>query len=340
MASSAEPAQTEMGDGMPLLRQHTATARSRLARLLRVLPAAALVGTVLLPVGPAQAQATRTWVSGVGDDANPCSRTAPCRTFAGAISKTAAKGEINTLDPGGFGGVTITKSLTINACTSGMGGVLVSGTNAIVINTASAADRVTLRCLDINGIGTSLNAIRILHAGSVKITDSEIFGFTRNAVDVENSNSGLEVLVARTLIRDNTGVGVMVAPSLSAANAKVTLRNNDIHDNACGVVAATFGVDPAFNYAVNCGTRPSSPGGISSAAQVNVLNNLIADHGATGVFSRGAAAVQRIKNNEVVGNDAGLAVVDGGQILSFGDNLVTGNNNNGAPTGTIGPSAP
>jgi hypothetical protein len=62
----------------------------------------------------AQAQATRTWVSGVGDDANPCSRTAPCKTFAGAISKTAPCGEISVLDPGGFGAVTITKSITIN----------------------------------------------------------------------------------------------------------------------------------------------------------------------------------------------------------------------------------
>jgi hypothetical protein len=74
----------------------------------------ALIVTIL-QVGAAQAQATRTWVSGVGDDANPCSRTAPCKTFAGAISKTAAKGEINVIDPGGFGGVTITKSLTISA---------------------------------------------------------------------------------------------------------------------------------------------------------------------------------------------------------------------------------
>src|SRR3982750_954931 len=100
------------------------------------------VGMVLPFVGsaPAHAQATRTWVSGVGDDANPCSRTAPCKTFAGAISKTAAAGEINCLDPGGFGGVTITKSITISS--EGFeAGVLVSGTNAIIVN-AGATDRV------------------------------------------------------------------------------------------------------------------------------------------------------------------------------------------------------
>src|SRR5687768_12498119 len=91
----------------------------------------ALLFTLFVNVAPASAQATRTWVSGVGDDANPCSRTAPCKTFAGAISKTAAGGEINCLDPGGFGGVTITKSISI-ICDHTEGGVLVSGTNAIV----------------------------------------------------------------------------------------------------------------------------------------------------------------------------------------------------------------
>src|SRR5215471_9230923 len=93
--------------------------------------ASALLALVFM--SPAYAQATRTWVSGVGDDANPCSRTAPCKTFAGAISKTAASGEINCLDPGGFGAVTITKSITIS-CEAGTAGVLVSGTNGINVN--------------------------------------------------------------------------------------------------------------------------------------------------------------------------------------------------------------
>src|SRR5690242_3697373 len=107
----------------------------------------------------AQAQATRTWVSGVGDDANPCSRTAPCKTFAGAISKTASGGEINVLDPGGFGAVTITKSITISS--EGFeAGVLVSGTNGIVIS-AGAGDIVILRGLDIEGLGTGLSGIKV-----------------------------------------------------------------------------------------------------------------------------------------------------------------------------------
>src|SRR5580765_2249449 len=111
-----------------------------------------LLALVVLTLGItslANAQATRTWVSGVGDDVNPCSRTAPCKTFAGAISKTAAAGEINCLDPGGFGAVTITKSMTIS-CEIGTGGVAASGTNGVIVN-ANSADVVTINGLDFEG---------------------------------------------------------------------------------------------------------------------------------------------------------------------------------------------
>src|SRR5256885_14356224 len=107
----------------------------------------------LLAAAPANAQASRTWVSGVGDDANPCSRTAPCKTFAGAISKTAALGEINCLDSGGFGAVTITKSISI-LCNGVVGGVLSAGTTGIIVN--AAGGQGTLRHLDINGGGAGV----------------------------------------------------------------------------------------------------------------------------------------------------------------------------------------
>src|SRR6188472_4026685 len=128
----------------------------------------ALVIGILSPFlasAPAHAQATRTWVSGVGDDANPCSRTAPCKTFAGAISKTAAGGEIDALDPAGFGAVTITKSITIDG-TPFQAGVLASGTNGIIIN-AGANDVVVLRGLSVEGVSSALNGIRVMNAGAV-----------------------------------------------------------------------------------------------------------------------------------------------------------------------------
>jgi hypothetical protein len=129
----------------------------------------------LVLAGQAHAQATRTWVSGVGDDANPCSRTAPCKTFAGAISKTAAGGVINTLDPGGYGGVTITKAITIEAEGSGEAGVLVSGTNGIIVN-APIGSMVYLRGLQLEGMGTGINGVLVL-SGDVHIENCSIRNF-------------------------------------------------------------------------------------------------------------------------------------------------------------------
>src|SRR5688572_8573048 len=121
------------------------------------------------------AQATRTWVSGVGDDANPCSRTAPCKTFAGAISKTAACGEISVLDPGGFGAVTITKSITIDG-TGTMASILASLTTGVIIN-AAATDVITLRGLSINGFCNGIRGINVISAKTVNIEDVVIFRF-------------------------------------------------------------------------------------------------------------------------------------------------------------------
>src|SRR5258706_2225101 len=119
---------------------------------IKRLPALLAVAMVLV-ASSAFAQATRTWVSGVGDDVNPCSRTAPCKTFAGAISKTANGGEISVLDPGGFGAVTITKAMTIDG--GGItGSILNAATTGILIN-APATDTVTIRNLSINGAGSS-----------------------------------------------------------------------------------------------------------------------------------------------------------------------------------------
>src|SRR4051812_27629838 len=174
-------------------------------RRIALLAIAAGLVTPLLATAPANAQATRTWVSGVGDDVNPCSRTAPCKTFAGAISRTAAAGEINVLDPGGFGGVTITKSMTISA--EGFeGGVLVSGTNAIVISGTAATDVVVLRGLDIEGLGTGLNGIQFLAAGKLFVENCAIHGFrsASSGYGIRFAPTGTAQLhVTDTIVRNN-----------------------------------------------------------------------------------------------------------------------------------------
>jgi len=151
----------------------------------------------------AQAQATRTWVSGVGDDANPCSRTAPCKTFAGAISKTAPAGEINVLDPGGFGAVTITKSMTIRS-DHFEAGVLVSGTNAIVV-AGGPNDRVILEGLEIEGLGTGLNGVNFISGSELYIIRCQIRHFTQNGVTVASSTSGGHAFINDSFILFNGG---------------------------------------------------------------------------------------------------------------------------------------
>ena len=188
----------------------------------------AIVGALLLPLldtAPAQAQASRTWVSGVGDDANPCSRTAPCKTFAGAISKTAVNGEINCLDPGGFGAVTITKSITID-CHEIFASILNAGTNGVNIPFDSFAPtdtqkKVRLRNINFNGVATGLVGISItggavIAGGAVFIEDclldGNFAGSARGIADLR-TGAGNELTISNTTVRNMGGTGIVVAPA-------------------------------------------------------------------------------------------------------------------------------
>lgn len=179
-------------------------------------------------VAAANAQATRTWVSGVGDDANPCSRTAPCKTFAGAISKTAAGGEINVLDPGGFGAVTITKAITIRSDHI-EAGVLVSGTNGIVVS-AGVSDKIVLEGLDFEGVGTGLNGVQINSAQVVTIVRCSIRNFRGspgNGVNMVSNTSGGRVFIQDCILSGNLG-GVNVNGNGNIAS----LVNDTVDSNA------------------------------------------------------------------------------------------------------------
>ena len=187
-----------------------------------------LIGLALAP--SASAQATRTWVSGVGDDVNPCSRTAPCKTFAGAISKTAEYGEINAIDSGPFGALTIAKSLTIDV-TSVEGGVLNSAGQSGITIAAGADDTVVLRGLDIHGAPTAPatcttgHGVRVVSAKAVRIEDSRISQQTR-AISVEPT-SAADVLINRVDMANNCAGGVVAAPA-AAGSARVSIANSSI----------------------------------------------------------------------------------------------------------------
>jgi hypothetical protein len=237
---------------------------------------------------PAAAQATRTWVSGVGDDANPCSRTAPCKTFAGAISKTATGGEINVLDPGGFGAVTITKSITISA--EGVeAGVLVSGTNAIIIN-AVATSNVVLRGLDIEGLGTGLVGIKVLGAlGSLTVENCTIHNFrgsNGSGIELSPTTAGTtRFFIKDTQVRNNgqgTGVGILVNPA-AGVTLKGHVENVRMENNAVGLKLQGPGNS---NVSVNHSEATGSTfAGFAAAASgvVLTIESSVSAHNATGV---------------------------------------------------------
>ena len=277
---------------------------------------------------PAHAQATRTWVSGVGDDVNPCSRTAPCKTFAGAISKTAAGGEINILDGGGYGAVTITKSITIRG-DNDVAGVLHPGTNGIVVN-AAAADVVTLSGLDIEGAGSGVNGIRFLSGSALHVENCKIRGSTGNGILFAPSSTA-DLFVTDSTIADNGGVGVEVVPS-GSASALVSISNVRAENNTTGFRAnGTQSSGQIFMSIRDSIAAGHSGAGINStdtgsgSAQV-MLKNVTSSNNGRGIRVDGATAAVRLGNSVITGNSAeSTSTVNGGAVGSYGNNQIDGN---------------
>ncbi len=206
---------------------------------------------IVIIISLTHAQATRTWVSGVGDDVNPCSRTAPCKAFAGAISKTAVGGEINVIDAGGFGAVTVTKSITIDG-SGAMASILGAGTTAITINipaTASDARTVRIRGLAINGAGTGLQGIKVISASKVTIENSVLDGFTADGIAV--AGSGAQVFVKNTTIRNNAGAGI----NIGAGGSQVAISDVSLLFNGSALTTAAGGTVVSFKNNVLFGNK-------------------------------------------------------------------------------------
>jgi hypothetical protein len=283
-----------------------------------------------LQAAPVHAQASRTWVSGVGDDANPCSRTAPCKTFAGAIAKTAVNGEINCLDLGGFGAVTITKSITID-CHEVFASILNAGTNGINIPFDSFAQAdvrkaVRLRNLNLNGVNTGLIGIRItggaiITGGAVFIEDCLIDGnFSGAARGIsEERTGGGELFISNTTVRNMGQTAIQVNPG---GGAVAGLRINAVFDNI-RVENANFGVAignngrAMINRSVFAGHSQAGieAEGPLAAVQVDVSNSVSSNNG-TGVQNGGGTVTIRLSNNDIVFN---------GTAQSFNNNRVQGN---------------
>ena len=297
----------------------------------------------------AQAQATRTWVSGVGDDVNPCSRTAPCKTYAGAISKTAVHGEISTLDPGGFGAVTITKSITIEGTQGqGYGSILHSGTTGVSIPfdnftaVGESQKSVRLRNLNINGSGGSggnassgLRGINI--TGGAAATNTEVFvedcvidgSFNSPGNGIRDSRSGGGLLsVSNTTIRNMLGAGIGTAGANGAGNLKVLIGHSRIYNCQNGIALSTnvkaTVYDSVFSGNTAAGIFAEDLDG-GTQTEISVDHCVISNNGTFGFNASSAGSIIRVSNTTAMNNTSGLFTTGGGgQVLSYGNNQTGG----------------
>ena len=277
----------------------------------------------------AQAQASRTWVSGVGDDANPCSRTAPCKTWAGAISKTAACGEIDALDPGGFGAVTITKSITLDGSGT-FASILASLVNGIVINVATT-DVVTIRGISINGFCNGINGINILNnmPKAVNVEDCVIFRFSSgNGINWStNAGSVGELNVRNSVIRDNTNDAVSV--QTTAGQVKGTFTNCSFIGSGNGLHARQNSRVTAdrcnFSGNTSNGILADNNGGAVGVARVSHCS--INNNGSNGVSATGGGVISI--NDCDIHNNVGSGAAGGASIDTYGNNRIFANGTDG-----------
>jgi hypothetical protein len=272
----------------------------------------------------ANAQATRTWVSGVGDDANPCSRTAPCKTFAGAISKTASPGIINCLDPGGFGAVTITKSIMID-CTGTLGSILSSGVQGIIVN-GLTTDKIILRNIDISGAGTTLgtNGINIIQAQSVTLENVYIETYSGSGLQTTNTSNVVNVFVYNSNILNTNGNGILVNSS-NTGTTKLNVDSTHISNCVNGIDLSS-----ANNSAVvsNSILERNSAAGfqIENSTSNAVIEGTTIAHNATGVQAGilANAPTIRLSRDTIVFNTAN-GIAGSGTTKCFSNNVIDGN---------------
>jgi hypothetical protein len=294
-------------------------------RLKSLILALATVGAMAMPLfyaAPAQAQATRTWVSGVGDDANPCSRTAPCKTWAGAITKTAPGGEIDALDPGGYGALTVTKSITLDGGGGQVASTLVGGSNGIVFQ-AGSTDILIIRNVRFQGIfgnGTTsspgLSGI-VFNAGKALIVDNcDITGFSVNGI---THNTAGFLGVNNTRIENAANAGILLA----ASGANADINNTKVYLTKFGV-----GVLSGAKATISRSVFSGNTNGVEvDSGGTMFVDNSVMSFNTTGV-QVGSGGTATLGNNDITYNTTGV----GGPVTasSYVNNRVFGNSSSNA----------
>ncbi len=293
-----------------------------------------LVCFTLLASVAVQAQATRTWVSGVGDDVNPCSRTAPCKTYAGAISKTAKDGEISTLDPGGFGTVTITKSITINGGGGGAGyGSILSALapQGVLINITDVNDirkSVKLDGLNINGASTGTDGIRMIAGLSLVIENSVIDGMVGDGVDVNIAGANVAELYMRNVsIRNIVGNGIITQATNASGLVAASIEDVSIYNAGDGFEANVRTVASLNDCTISTSNSAGAAGirVAGATSEVNISGSSIT-YNTSGI--RVDLGTARVAKTLFAGNSTTLHNV-GGTLKSYNSNMRDGTTDSG-----------
>jgi hypothetical protein len=286
----------------------------------------------------ASAQATRTWVAaqGTGDDANPCSRTAPCLTFAGAISKTSTGGEIDVIEPGSYGAVNITKALTIDGGTgAGWAGIVATGgTTAITVNATGNQPNVILRNLTLNGARQAGNGgavgISLLKATQLHIENVNIENFDTTAISIAGTDTIKVWMQHVTVLRSVIGVQATTAAGFSAS---IFMDDVSMQGSTDGLNAiANTGVAIRNSYfAGNVGTTNGAVKA-SSGCTVFIENTMFVSNGLA--VNSAAGGTVTISNTSFYGNTTALGGA-GTIATATNSNKFFGNTNEGATNATI-----
>ena len=281
---------------------------------------------------PAQAQATRTWVSGTGSDSNPCSYTLPCKTFAGAMPNTATGGEIDALTAGGYGTLTITKSITIDGGAGQISSVLASGTPAFSVNGSGII--VTLRNLSMQGTLSGTVGVNISNAARVSIQNCNIQGFTSYGVNFGSTSAGSKLTVTDTLMHDNGGYGIVMIPTAVGAVGLVTLDNDRIFNNGVGVYVGDNATATATRTIISENTQGVTVVSSVALALLELDESSVSNNSGNGLYmsTTGGHPVIRLSNSDVLANTGNSMIIPAGaDVVSFGNNRIIDNGTDTLP---------
>jgi hypothetical protein len=276
---------------------------------------------LILAASPAWAGSSRTFVSGSGSDSNPCSVSAPCRSFTAALTKTNPGGEIVVLTSAGYGPFTISKGVTITAPAGVYAGISAASGDAITINAAAGAS-ISLSGLTLNGLSSGSNGISVGTSNSqVTVSHCVIENFTLEGIN--DIGTGTSLTVQDSTASFNGDNGVLVAPPSGMTNA--TLKNVTLNANGGGLAVFDGGVVDVTDsvadgngngFAAQASTTSVQLTIVGSVASNNLLNGIAAAGGPTSVSVGGSTASH---------NSTGFAQISGASFFSQGNNTVQAN---------------